>query len=469
MELRRNLLHTSIVRIFEDLRAFFIPGNGVLQRTAQSVVLLAEPHTNPHGASLVLSAADELSPTDLVTTLRGHQELPDFAIVVSDEGRALAIVRGDVHVDSTSHDGTMRSVSGQPSTVEGFALPGAAEIAMTLGRVPGLKADAFTDLIEGAVRAGAVLLTKRTAVDHEELSAPVEFPAAPAATDENEEDGPTASIEAHADPVAAVAAPIPTPEAPAPPIPAPAAPAAPAPPTAAPAVEADPRPTAAGIPPPGPPAAYAAAPEAPAAVHTPVTDNPDHQPTLLDAQPELSTDGAASGFASPSTAIERAVEGSDEVMVLGVRCPADHHNHPDALYCSQCGRKMGVNHTRTFQQGARPPLGVLLLDDGTRTTIERDLIVGRDPWADELVAAGQAAPLVLSDDSRELSRSHAWVKLTEWDVHVFDRGSSNGTFVQRAFDQQWHAVDATTGAALTSGDVIKVGGRRLKLDLHHVR
>ena len=159
-----------------------------------------------------------------------------------------------------------------------------------------------------------------------------------------------------------------------------------------------------------------------------------------------------------------------QVMVLGVACPQGHHNHPDAVYCSQCGTKMGVHQTTVLINGPRPPLGVLVVDDGTTYSLNQDLLIGREPTSHTDVKAGVATAMVLTDDSLSLSRQHARIVLDDWAVFVADLNSSNGTWVRRdPTSEQWTQVPAGTQVALEPGDQVRVGGRLIQVELHHVR
>jgi hypothetical protein len=126
-----------------------------------------------------------------------------------------------------------------------------------------------------------------------------------------------------------------------------------------------------------------------------------------------------------------APEGAEPVMVEGVLCARNHFNDPDVAYCRQCGISM-VQQTRRTQTGQRPPLGVLLLDDGMAFTLDRDYVLGREPVLDEDVAAGRARPLRITDPNGTVGRVHLRVSLVGWQVEVQDLGSVNGSVVYRS-------------------------------------
>ena len=158
------------------------------------------------------------------------------------------------------------------------------------------------------------------------------------------------------------------------------------------------------------------------------------------------------------------------VTVLGVSCPQGHHNHPDAVYCSQCGTKMGVHATMVLTDGPRPSLGVLVVDDGTTYALNEDLIIGREPTSHGDVVAGTAAPMTLVDDTLALSRQHARIVLDDWSVVLRDLNSSNGTHLSRAGSgTNWAKVESGSETPLEPGDRIRVGGRIIQVELHHVR
>ena len=73
------------------------------------------------------------------------------------------------------------------------------------------------------------------------------------------------------------------------------------------------------------------------------------------------------------------------------------------------------------------PLGVLVLDDGTRFALDADYVIGREPALDTDVAAGRARPLRIADPEGTVSRLHLRVSVTGDQVAVSDLGSGNGS------------------------------------------
>jgi FHA domain len=120
----------------------------------------------------------------------------------------------------------------------------------------------------------------------------------------------------------------------------------------------------------------------------------------------------------------------EPVVVDGALCDRMHFNPPDALFCREC--RVSVCETRNIRRQPRPPLGVLLVDDGRGYLLDRDYVIGREPLLDGDVAAGRAAPLPITDAEGSVSRLHLRVSLVGWRVEVRDLGSANGSVLYRA-------------------------------------
>jgi len=154
------------------------------------------------------------------------------------------------------------------------------------------------------------------------------------------------------------------------------------------------------------------------------------------------------------------------VMVEGVVCRAGHFGDPEEASCRTCGAPRESGAERVTQP--RPPLGVLVTDDGSVFTLTGDYVLGRDPGRAPAVLSGAAAPLVLRDEEHSTSRVHARLTLSGWTVRVSDGGSANGTFVSRSGPAgPWTPVDTGTGTRLYPGDRVRVGHRQLLFDCYH--
>jgi len=180
--------------------------------------------------------------------------------------------------------------------------------------------------------------------------------------------------------------------------------------------------------------------------------------------PPAATPGPGSAAAQSG---ERGADESDK-WVLGIRCPLDHHNHPDAGYCSQCGRKMGINATAVLVKGPRPPLGLFLLDDGGAIPVATNLLIGRDATSHPDVVAGSRQAVLLTDASNVVSRHHLAITLEEWTITVADLGSANGTVLIDARTGATQPLQTNVPTPMDAGDRLQIGPRILQLELHHV-
>jgi FHA domain len=151
--------------------------------------------------------------------------------------------------------------------------------------------------------------------------------------------------------------------------------------------------------------------------------------------------------------------------VRGVICSRGHFNDPAAPFCSVCGISM-VQRTLNLVEGPRPPLGVIVLDDGTTFTLDSDYVLGREPETDPAVVSGQARPLSLPDPDRTVSRVHAGLVIDGWNVKAVDRGSANGTFVASSADDEWVALIPNRPTLVKPGTRIRLGQRVLLFDSH---
>lgn len=153
-------------------------------------------------------------------------------------------------------------------------------------------------------------------------------------------------------------------------------------------------------------------------------------------------------------------------MVEGVSCRNAHFNDPDAATCASCGAPLERGAGR--HQEPRPPLGVLVTDEGSVFTVTGDYVIGRDPGRAAAVLSGRARPLVLQDAEHSTSRVHARLTLSGWKVMVSDGGSANGTFVSRSGPAgPWTSVPPEPGERLYPGNRVRIGKRQLLFDCYH--
>lgn len=272
-----------------------------------------------------------------------------------------------------------------------------------------------------------------------------------------------------------VAAPPPAPEppVPAPPVPAPPVPAAPAPvaPEPVAAVPMD-EPVAAvpigepvaAVPLGSPPGAVPDMP-APPAEPGPAAGVDRNEPfeSVLLAGPEAGLNDIP--LPAPLPLGEAEAEEEVHTEILGIYCKNDHFNDPRAPYCAVCGISM-VQLTHIARPGMRPPLGVLVLDDGATFRLDISYVIGREPERNPEVAEGRARSVRLYDPEGLVSRAHAMIELADWDVKVNDLGSANGTYVFPPGADGWIRVLPNQPITITPGTRVGLGRRGFLYESH---
>ncbi|WP_245670580.1 FHA domain-containing protein [Nocardia flavorosea] len=149
------------------------------------------------------------------------------------------------------------------------------------------------------------------------------------------------------------------------------------------------------------------------------------------------------------------------VKVRGFKCARAHPTDPRSAFCSVCG--MPVDQTQPLIEVMRPPLGILVLDDGSTYLLETDSVLGRDPEKSEPARRG-LTPLQVTDNSGGMSRAHAELLLVEWDVTLVDRGSTNGTRTRAPGFREWVRVPPHQPLVLVPGTEILIGNRMLRFE-----
>ncbi len=187
----------------------------------------------------------------------------------------------------------------------------------------------------------------------------------------------------------------------------------------------------------------------------------------------LSRRGRSPGVRRPPLPVARdaasslTTDHSQLVVIEGVVCPAGHLNEPGTSRCGPCGAAIDADAPRVKQP--RPPLGLLVTDEGAVYTVSTDYVIGREPEHAPDVEAGRARPLVLRDAENSTSRVHARLHLSGWEVLVADSGSANGTYVSRGGAAgPWDAVFREPGTRLHPGDRVRLGKRQLLFDRYHL-
>ncbi len=173
--------------------------------------------------------------------------------------------------------------------------------------------------------------------------------------------------------------------------------------------------------------------------------------------------------AEPPDDHDPGTAGQHPPVVVGVYCKNGHFDDPEARYCAVCGIGM-AQLTKTPVDGPRPPLGVLVLQDGSVCQLDTDYVLGREPTLDSSVADGSARPLRLGTASGLVSRIHARVELDGWQVFISDLNSANGTELLQPGSSSPEAVQPGIRTPLMAGAQIRLGGDYgLRYDSHRHR
>ncbi|MEV7009069.1 FHA domain-containing protein [Streptosporangium sp. NPDC051022] len=181
---------------------------------------------------------------------------------------------------------------------------------------------------------------------------------------------------------------------------------------------------------------------------------------------ELPPPGGAQGPIEPSPSDQQP---ESRPLVYGVDCKNDHFNDPRVPYCAVCGIAL-VQRTLVPYKGPRPPLGVLLLDDGMTLRLDTDYLVGRDPERAPEVADGSVRPAKVTSPDGSVSRRHLRVALDGWDVNLVDLGSVNGTQIQPPGDPNFYDIPPNEPVAILPGTTVRIGvSRTMRYESHRNR
>jgi hypothetical protein len=170
---------------------------------------------------------------------------------------------------------------------------------------------------------------------------------------------------------------------------------------------------------------------------------------------ELTTSASSSSTPAAQPAAAVPEPSAARIMVQGVSCQHGHFNDPLAPTCRICGTPIGLDSARI--SGPRPALGELVMSDGASFLLHNSLVFGRDPSDDVEVRSGRAQGVTLVDPGNTISRVHAEIRADGWQVYIVDRGSTNGTFIWAADQQQWLRLSVDQQVALPAGSHVSFG------------
>lgn len=141
--------------------------------------------------------------------------------------------------------------------------------------------------------------------------------------------------------------------------------------------------------------------------------------------------------------------------LLGVWCDAGHVTSPDRSECRVCGLTVPPQAPILV---ARPPLGVLVFDNGDRIEVDRPVVLGRDPKP-QANSADPEPPLLhaVASSTGQVSRTHAEIRPSGWDVLLTDLGAMNGTALTLPGESP-QAIDPGVPTPISPGCRVDLGG-----------
>ncbi len=131
----------------------------------------------------------------------------------------------------------------------------------------------------------------------------------------------------------------------------------------------------------------------------------------------------ASSSPAPDSATPDLYDGP---LVQAVFCPDGHPNPTTASVCWSCEAPIVGDGVVSVH---RPPLGILAVVGGDRVTLDRTVVLGRQPSAGGSFRGEPPLLLAVGASSSEISRTHAQIRVDGWNVLLADLDSTNGTVV----------------------------------------
>ena len=162
------------------------------------------------------------------------------------------------------------------------------------------------------------------------------------------------------------------------------------------------------------------------------------------------------GPSSPASPVSASSPSEPDALriVLSAVCPQGHPNPTNYTVCRVCGAELN----RPAKSVACPPLGRVVTSGGESIELNRPLLVGRNPVADDIssVAEVPLRPLTVASPNQLVSRNHILIDLDAWSVLAQDLGNCNGTVLNRQNEAPVRLSSANP-VLLRSGDVLDLG------------
>lgn len=174
------------------------------------------------------------------------------------------------------------------------------------------------------------------------------------------------------------------------------------------------------------------------------------------ARSEASRDDSSPSADTPPAITQGPVEDAgtaDGPLVDGILCPERHFNHPRARYCAICGTSLREGgHGRV--RAPRPPLGILIADDGTTRVVDGDIAV---------VPEQDALRLELVDGDAPVS-CPLLIRLREWQCVAV---SADRCVVASLPDGRQLLIEPHSSLPLLPGMELAIDGCRILFESPH--
>ena len=162
------------------------------------------------------------------------------------------------------------------------------------------------------------------------------------------------------------------------------------------------------------------------------------------------------GPSSPASPVSASSPSEPDAIriVLSAVCPQGHPNPTNYTVCRVCGAELN----RPAKSVACPPLGRVVTSGGESIELNRPLLVGRNPVADDIASVAEVPlrPLTVASPNQLVSRNHILIDLDAWSVLAQDLGNCNGTVLNRQNEAPVRLSSANP-VLLRSGDVLDLG------------
>ena len=162
------------------------------------------------------------------------------------------------------------------------------------------------------------------------------------------------------------------------------------------------------------------------------------------------------GPTSPASPVSASSPSEPDAIriVLSAVCPQGHPNPTNYTVCRVCGAELN----RPAKSVACPPLGRVVTSGGESIELNRPLLVGRNPVADDIASVAEVPlrPLTVASPNQLVSRNHILIDLDAWSVLAQDLGNCNGTVLNRQNEAPVRLSSANP-VLLRSGDVLDLG------------